>query len=187
MGVRWSVVVPFSIAALALAVFVKLTFLRWDLNLRRAEWRRATVEAAQGARAKAACAQLRTQVAAAQRESERARAFLRQDLLVPRALLALDSARPSGIVIDAVSWRTEYLAAGPCIRLDVSGWAATPVQAQATEAWNGWVQSLKATLPWEAPLTPLSGPLWSRRRAGTEPSLAFRATLRTPPTPIPPR
>ena len=187
MGIRWSVVVPWCIAAVALVVLVRLTFLRWDLNIRREEWRRASVEAMEGAKAKAACAQLRTQVAAAERESDRARAFLRQDLLVPRAILALESARPRGMGIDSVTWRTEYFPAGPCIRLDVNGWAATPVQAQATQSWIVWVQRLSTTAPWEVSLKLQSGPSWSRRGRGTDPSLAFRASFQTRPTPIPPK
>lgn len=185
MGIRWSVIAPWGVAVVASAVFLMLTMLRMDLQARREEWRRAAVETNQMKVTQATCAQLSKQVAAAERDTERARAFLRQDLLVPRALLALDSARPPGIGIDSITWRTDYLPEGPCVTLEVGGWAATPVERQATRAWDGWVHRLKATLPWEAPLTPLSGPFWSRRRSGTEPTLAFRASLQTRPTPIP--
>ncbi len=187
MGGRGSSWEPWCIAGVAFASLMVLATYRMDLNVRREQWRQAAIEAIEIRRIEAACVQLRARVSASERESERARAFLRQDVLVPRAILALESARPPGIGIDAVTWRTDYLAEGPCLTLGVSGWAATPVESQATQAWNGWVQGLKATLPWEAPLTRLSGPFWSRRSGGSEPSLAFRASFQTRPTPIPPK
>ncbi|MEK7865572.1 MAG: hypothetical protein AAB434_02750 [Planctomycetota bacterium] len=178
---------PWCVAAIALAALVHMAVHRVFLNVRREEWRRASVEDIQTRRLEASCADLRSRIAQSERETERARAFLRQDLLAPRAILTLESARPKGMVMDSVTWRTGYLAEGPCLTLQVSGWAATPVERQAAEAWDGWVLRLKATEPWDAPLTLQSGPFWSRRSVGQEPSLAYHAFFQTLPTPIPPK
>lgn len=178
---------PWCVAMLAFAVVSALRTIREDLDVRREAWSRTMGEAIAVRGVGESCERLRAQIAIAEHEMYRARFFHRQELLVPRALLALHSTIPPGIGIEAVTWRTDWLAEGPCCTFDVTGWAATPLESRAAEAWTAWVTCLRETVPWEVSLAPSSQPVWSRRTIGSEPNLAFRASFHTPPTPIPPK
>ncbi len=181
----WAGLKPWVVAAFAFVAFIYMCFWARDLRIREDARHRAVREWYDSRLATAECAQLAGAIAVAQRETLLAQSFLRQDLLVPRAILALEETRPQGIGVDDVEWHTDYLAQGPCVTLEVRGWAATPYEADASRVWGDWMRRLAVPERWEAGLAPLAGPSWSRRAKGEGPSLAFRARFSTRPTALP--